>query len=96
VDLTPELADALKAIKHGGERLFCQESGSMLLPGHFHEVLWAAQRRASANQVARAAALVRGTRTSPTATAARICTCCRPRCPRAVATRWQQRWRDRA
>jgi hypothetical protein len=26
----------------------------------------------------------------------RICTCCRRRCPRTVATRQQQRWRDRA
>ena len=46
VDLTPELMDALKAIRHGGELVFCQENGSMLLPGHFHEALWAAQRRA--------------------------------------------------
>lgn len=61
VDLTPELAVALKAIRHRGELIFCQEDGSMLNPGQFHEVLWAAQKNAGAasNQVARASTLVR-------------------------------------
>jgi integrase len=37
VDLTPELAAALKAIRHRGELIFCNEDGSMLNPGQFHE-----------------------------------------------------------
>ena len=51
VDLTPELADTLTAIKHSGELVFCQDDGSMLLPGHFHEVLWAAQKRAGLRRI---------------------------------------------
>jgi integrase len=51
VDLTPELAAALKAIKHGGGLIFSQEDGSMLQPGQFHEVLWAAQRAAGLRRI---------------------------------------------
>jgi integrase len=51
VDLTPELAVALKAIRHRGELIFCQEDGSMLNPGQFHEVLWAAQKNAGLRRI---------------------------------------------
>ncbi len=51
VDLTPELADALKAIRHGSELVFCQEDGSRLLPGHFHEAPRAAQKRAGLRRI---------------------------------------------
>jgi site-specific recombinase XerD len=51
VDLTPDLANTLKAIKHRGELIFCQEDGSMLNPGQFHEVLWAAQRAAGLRRI---------------------------------------------
>lgn len=51
VDLTPELADALKAIRHAGQWIFCNEDGSQLRPGQFHEVLWAAQRRAGLRKI---------------------------------------------
>ena len=45
VDLTPELAAALRAIRHRAELIFCSDAGSMLRPGQFQEVLWAAQNR---------------------------------------------------
>lgn len=51
VDLTPELAQALKAIRHSGQWIFCNEDGSKLRPGQFHEVLWAAQRRAGLRKI---------------------------------------------
>jgi integrase len=51
VDLTPELSDALKAIRHGGELVFCRENGSMLQPGQFHEALWAAQKAAGLRRI---------------------------------------------
>jgi integrase len=51
VDLTPDLAAALKAIRHRGELIFCNEDGSMLNPGQFHEVLWAAQKSADLRRI---------------------------------------------
>lgn len=51
VDLTPELAAALRAIQHRGEFAFCRGDGSKLGPGQFHEVLWAAQRRAGLRRI---------------------------------------------
>ena len=51
VDLTPDLAAALKAIRHRGELIFCNEDGSMMNPGQFHEVLWAAQKRADLRRI---------------------------------------------
>ena len=61
VDLTPELAAALRTIRHRAELIFCSDAGSMLRPGQFQEVLWAAQRRAgsSTHQVARPPAQLR-------------------------------------
>ena len=50
-DLTPELAAALKAIRHRGELIFCNEDGSMMNAGQFHEVLWAAQKRADLRRI---------------------------------------------
>lgn len=51
VDLTPELAAALRAIQHQGEFVFCRGDGTKLAPGQFHEVLWAAQRRAGLRRI---------------------------------------------
>jgi len=51
VDLTPELAEALEKIRHGGELVFCNSDGSKLRPGQFHEVLWAAQRRSGLRRI---------------------------------------------
>jgi site-specific recombinase XerD len=51
VDLTPALAAALRAIRHRAELIFCNDNGSMLRPGQFHEVLWAAQRRAQLRRI---------------------------------------------
>jgi integrase len=51
VDLTPELAAALENIRHPGEVIFCNPDGSKLLPGQFHEVLWAAQKKAGLRRI---------------------------------------------
>ena len=51
VDLTPELADALEKIRHGGERVFCNPDGSKLRPGQFHEIMWAAQKRSGLRRI---------------------------------------------
>jgi site-specific recombinase XerD len=62
VDLTPELSAALQAIGHrggdvhsrprdGGDLIFSNEDGSKLQPGQFHEVLWAAQKRAGLRRI---------------------------------------------
>jgi integrase len=51
VDLTPELAAAFRAIRHGAELVFCRDDGSMMRPGQFHEVLWAAQKRAGLRRI---------------------------------------------
>jgi site-specific recombinase XerD len=51
VDLTPELAAALRSIRHGAELIFCNDDGSMLRPGQFQEVLWAAQKRAGLRRI---------------------------------------------
>jgi integrase len=51
VDLTPELAAALRAVQHHGELVFCNDDGSKLAPGQFHEILWAAQRRAGLRRI---------------------------------------------
>ena len=51
VDLTPELAAALRAIRHRAELIFCSDAGSMLRPGQFQEVLWAAQKRAALRRI---------------------------------------------
>jgi integrase len=51
VDLTPELAAALRAIRHRAELVFCDEDGSLLRPGRFQEVLWVAQKRAGLRRI---------------------------------------------
>ena len=51
VDLTPELAALLRSIRHRAELIFCADDGSMLRPGQFHEVLWAAQKRAGLRRI---------------------------------------------
>jgi integrase len=51
VDLTPELAAALRTIRHRAELVFCADDGSMLRPGQFQEVLWAAQKRAGLRRI---------------------------------------------
>jgi integrase len=56
VDLTPELSSALQAIRpvrepRSGGLIFCREDGSKLQPGQFHEVLWAAQKRAGLRRI---------------------------------------------
>jgi integrase len=51
VDLTPELGAALQAIRHSAELIFCEDDGSLLRPGQFQEVLWAAQRRAGLRRI---------------------------------------------
>jgi integrase len=51
VDLTPELSAALRAIQHAGELIFCTDEGKKLQPGQFHEVLWAAQKRAGLRRI---------------------------------------------
>ncbi len=51
VDLTPELATALQSIRHGKELVFCNDDGRKLAPGQFHEILWAAQRRAGLRRI---------------------------------------------
>jgi integrase len=51
VDLTPELAEALEKIRHGGELVFCNPDGSKLRPGQFHEILWAAQRKSGLRRI---------------------------------------------
>lgn len=51
VDLTPELAAALRSIRHGAELIFCNDDGSMLRPGQFQEILWAAQKRAGLRRI---------------------------------------------
>ena len=51
VDLTPELAEALEKIRHGGELVFCNPDGSKLRPGQFHEILWAAQRKSALRRI---------------------------------------------
>lgn len=51
VDMSPELAEALQAIKHAGELVFCRADGSMLQPGDFHEVMWRAQKAAGLRRI---------------------------------------------
>ncbi|HVX98003.1 MAG TPA: site-specific integrase, partial [Polyangia bacterium] len=51
VDLTDELAIALEKIRHPGETVFCNADGSKLQPGQFHEVLWAAQKKAGLRRI---------------------------------------------
>jgi integrase len=51
VDLTPELAEALETIRHPGDAVFCNPDGSKLRPGQFHEVLWAAQKKAGIRRI---------------------------------------------
>jgi integrase len=51
VDLTPELAAALRAIRHRAELIFCRDDGTMMRSGQFHEVLWAAQRCAGLRRI---------------------------------------------
>ncbi len=51
VDLTLELAAALRSIRHRAELIFCPDDRSMLRPGQFQEVLWAAQRRAGLRRI---------------------------------------------
>ena len=51
VDLTPELAEALETIRHPREIVFCNPDGSKIQPGQFHEVLWAAQKKAGLRRI---------------------------------------------
>ncbi len=51
VDLTPELAAALRAIRHGAELIFCDDDGGLLRPGQFQQVLWSAQKRAGLRRI---------------------------------------------
>jgi integrase len=51
VDLTPELAAALRAIRHEGELVFCKGDGTKLSPGQFREILAAAQRRSGLRRI---------------------------------------------
>jgi len=51
VDLTPELAAALRSMQGGGDLVFCNDDGRKLAPGQFHEILWAAQRRAGLRRI---------------------------------------------
>jgi site-specific recombinase XerD len=51
VDLSPELAISLRSIRHGGPLVFCNDDGTKLAPGQFHEVLWAAQKRAGLRRI---------------------------------------------
>jgi integrase len=51
VDLTPELAAALRAVHHGAELIVCDDDGALLRPGQFQEVLWAAQKRAGLRRI---------------------------------------------
>jgi integrase len=51
VDLTPELAAALRSIRHRAELVFCDDNGSLLRPGQFQEVLWATQKRAGLRRI---------------------------------------------
>ncbi len=39
------------AIEHQGELVFVNEDGTWLRPGPFHELLWAAQRRAGLRRI---------------------------------------------
>jgi integrase len=51
VDLTPELAEGLEKIQRRGENVFCNPDGSKLQPGQFHEILWAAQKKAGLRRI---------------------------------------------
>jgi integrase len=51
VDLTLELAQALEKIRHSRETVFCNPDGSKLRPGQFHEILWAAQKKAGLRRI---------------------------------------------
>lgn len=51
VDLTPELAVALEKVQRGAEAVFCNPDGSKLRPGQFHEILWAAQKKAGLRRI---------------------------------------------
>jgi len=51
VDLSPEMAISLRSIRHGGPLVFCNDDGTKLAPGQFHEVLWAAQKRAGLRRI---------------------------------------------
>jgi integrase len=51
VDLTPELGEALGNIQRRSEAVFCNEDGSKLRPGQFHEILWAAQKKAGLRRI---------------------------------------------
>jgi integrase len=51
VDLTPELAAALRSIRGGGQLVFCKGDGGKLSPGQFREILAAAQRRSGLRRI---------------------------------------------
>ena len=51
VDLTPELAAALRSIRGGGNLVFCKGDGVKLSPGQFREILAAAQRRSGLRRI---------------------------------------------
>jgi integrase len=51
VDLTPELAAALRSIQGGGKLVFCKGDGGKLSPGQFREILAAAQRRSGLRRI---------------------------------------------
>ena len=48
---TGELATALESIRHEGTTVFCNRDGSKLQPGQFHEILWAAQKKAGLRRI---------------------------------------------
>jgi integrase len=51
VDMTEELAQALERLPRKRETVFCNADGSKLRPGQFHEILWAAQKKAGLRRI---------------------------------------------
>ena len=51
VDLTPELAAALRSIRGEGQLVFYKSDGGKLSPGQFREILAAAQRRSGLRRI---------------------------------------------
>jgi integrase len=51
VDITEELANALARFPRESDTVFCNDDGSKLQPGQFHEILWAAQKKAGLRRI---------------------------------------------
>jgi integrase len=51
VDMTTDLVEALGKFPRVGENVFCNADGSKLQPGQFHEMLWAAQKKAGLRRI---------------------------------------------